>query len=51
VVIPDLNHVWIRNGGICQLTGPGGVDGILIATWLWPRLGRPAPAAGDVYRR
>jgi hypothetical protein len=51
VVIPDLNHVWIQNGGICQFTGPGGLDGLVIATWLWPRLGRPAPAAGDVYRQ
>lgn len=40
VVIPDLNHAWIRNGTICQDSGPGGVEGSVIAEWLWPRLGR-----------
>ena len=45
IVIPDLNHVWIRNGTICQDSGPGGVDGAVIASWLWPRLGRAAPPA------
>jgi dienelactone hydrolase len=43
VVIPRLNHAWILDGGICQGTGPGGIDGQVIASWLWPRLGREPP--------
>jgi hypothetical protein len=45
-IIPDLNHAWIRNGTICQSSGPGGVDGDVIADWLWPRLGRALPNGG-----
>jgi pimeloyl-ACP methyl ester carboxylesterase len=43
IVIPRLNHVWIRDGGMCQSTGQGGVEGEVIASWLWPRLGREPP--------
>jgi pimeloyl-ACP methyl ester carboxylesterase len=43
IVLPRLNHEWILDGAMCQTTGPGGVDGSLISSWLWPYLGRPLP--------
>jgi pimeloyl-ACP methyl ester carboxylesterase len=43
VVIPRLNHSWILDGGICQDSGSGGIDGSVITKWLWPRLGRVLP--------
>ncbi len=47
VVLPRLNHTWILDGAMCQVDGPGGIDGALIADWLFPRLrarGVPLPA-------
>jgi pimeloyl-ACP methyl ester carboxylesterase len=35
-VLPRLNHEWILDGQMCQSSGPGGVDGSIIASWLWP---------------
>lgn len=37
IVVPDLNHTWVRNGAPCELEGPGGIDGILITSWLAER--------------
>lgn len=37
VVVPDLNHSWVRNGGICDQEGPGGIEGALIVDWLRAR--------------
>jgi pimeloyl-ACP methyl ester carboxylesterase len=37
VVIPDLNHSWVRDGTICQQEGPGGVDGHVTYDWLAAR--------------
>jgi dipeptidyl aminopeptidase/acylaminoacyl peptidase len=44
VVVPRLNHSWVLDGGICEFTGPGGINGTVIAKWLWPRLGRVPPS-------
>lgn len=41
VVIPDLNHSWIRDGGICQEEGEGGIDGGIILDWLGQRFQLP----------
>jgi pimeloyl-ACP methyl ester carboxylesterase len=43
IVIPRLNHQWIRDGAMCQSTGAGGIDGSVIASWLWPLLDRAPP--------
>jgi hypothetical protein len=51
VVLPRLNHEWIRDGAICQSSGPGGIGAEHIVSWLWPRLGRPlARASAHSYR-
>jgi uncharacterized protein len=34
VVVPELNHAWIPNGGICQTNGPDWDDGQVIVPWL-----------------
>jgi hypothetical protein len=36
-VFPDLNHSWVRNGSICQESGPGGMEGIVHFSWLAER--------------
>jgi pimeloyl-ACP methyl ester carboxylesterase len=37
VVIPDLNHSWVRDGTVCQQEGPGGIDGHVTYDWLAAR--------------
>ena len=34
VVVPELNHTWIPNGGICQTQGADWDDGQVIIPWL-----------------
>jgi len=34
VVVPDINHTWVQNGGICQRTGPDWDDSAIIVPWL-----------------
>jgi hypothetical protein len=46
VVLPRLNHSWIRDGAMCQTSGPGGIEGTVFYSWLADRLAARGIAVG-----